>query len=205
MVQGHSSEAFRPDPGATITDARPSKTQLFMLFMGVALVGIGGGLPAHARRALLARGWMNDLAFAEMFTLAQLTPGPNAVNLAAMVGVRLNGKRGALWSVLGILLPGLIAMTAVSALTLGRPGGLPRWLESALHGATCAAIGVLLTAAIPVVKVGLNVKGGLVMTLLTGLALGVLRLDLLPVLVVLVGAGLVVHRPRKQEEPRGAD
>ena len=32
------------------------------------------------------------------------------------------------------------------------------------------------------------------------LALGVLRLDLLPVLAVLVGIGLIIHRPRKTGE-----
>ena len=66
------------------------------------------GLPAHARRALIARGWLTEVEFAEVFTLAQLTPGPNAVNLAAMVGVRLSGKLGALLAVTGIMLPGLV-------------------------------------------------------------------------------------------------
>lgn len=173
-----------------------SAAALFRLFMGVALVGIGGGLPAHARRALLAKGWMTDPEFAEVFTLAQLTPGPNAVNLAAMVGKRLGSKRGSFMAVLGILLPGLITMLVVSVLTLGRSGGLPDWLQSALHGAACAAIGVLLTAAIPVVKVGVNIRGGAVIALLTLLALGVLRLDLLPVLAILLGLGLLIHRPR---------
>ncbi|WP_135229335.1 chromate transporter [Deinococcus fonticola] len=172
---------------------------LFQVFMGVALVGIGGGLPAHARRALVARGWMTDEEFAEVFTLAQLTPGPNAVNLAAMVGVRLSGKTGAVLAVAGILLPGLLTMLAASWVTLGLRDGLPDWLQSALHGAACAAIGVLLTAAIPVVKVGLGIRGGWLIALLTWLALGVLRLDLLPVLLILLGVGLLIHHPRKPE------
>lgn len=167
------------------------------MFVGVALSGIGGGLPAHTRRALTSRGWMTEEAFAETFTLAQLTPGPNAVNLAAMVGARLAGRVGALASTLGVLTPGLIAMLAVSAFTLGQPGGLPPLLQSALRGAACAALAVLLTAALPVVRVGWRVRGGPVVTVLTFLALGVLRLDLLPVLLVLLGAGLLIHRPRR--------
>lgn len=179
---------------------RVSPQALFRAFLGVALVGIGGGLPAHARRALIARGWMTEVEFAEVFTLAQLTPGPNAVNLAAMVGVRLSGKLGALLAVTGIMLPGLLTMLVASVVTLGLKGGLPRPLESALHGAACAAIGVLLTAAIPVVKVGTGIRFGLPVALITLLALGVLRLDLLPVLAVLVGIGLIIHRPRKTGE-----
>lgn len=176
---------------------KPSKTDLFRLFLGVALVGIGGGLPAHARRAILQKEWMNDLQFAEVFTLAQLAPGPNAVNLASMVGAHLNGKQGALAAVMGVLLPGLVAMLGVSMFTLGMAGGLPPALQSALQGAACAAIGVLLTAAIPVVKVGLGVRGGAAVMILTCVALGVLRLDLLPVLLMMVGAGLVLHHPKR--------
>lgn len=140
------------------TPRRPE--ELFRLFVGVALAGIGGGLPAHARRRLTGRGWLSELEFAESFTLAQLTPGPNAVNLAAMVGARLAGGAGALAAVLGVLFPGLLAMLAASALTLGLPGGLPPTLQSALYGAACAALSVMLTAVLPVLRVGLSVRGG---------------------------------------------
>lgn len=185
-------------PKATPEDdpraSSPTPLTLAQMFVGVALSGIGG-LPAHIRRALISRGWMTEETFAETFTLAQLTPGPNAVNLAAMVGVRLAGWAGAVASTLGVLTPGLLAMLAVSAVALGQPGGLPPTLQSALRGAACAALAVLLTAALPIVRVGWGVRGGPVVTVLAFLALGVLRLDLLPVLLVLVGAGLVIHRP----------
>ncbi|WP_240740887.1 chromate transporter [Deinococcus sp. Arct2-2] len=181
----------------------PTTFQLARAFVGVALAGIGGGIPAHTRRAMLGRGWLSDAEFAEAFTLAQLTPGPNGVNLAAMVGARLGGKRGALASTLGVLTPGLIAMTAVTILLLGLPGGLPPVLQSALRGAACAALAVMLTMVGPIVRVGWSVKAGRLpvgaaVTVLTFVALGVLRLDLLPVLAVLVGVGLVAHRPTKE-------
>ncbi|SMB91913.1 chromate transporter [Deinococcus hopiensis] len=188
--------SFREDQPSPLSSP-PTPVALGTLFVGVALSGIGGGLPAHARRTLLARGWLTEGTFAEMFTLAQLMPGPNAVNLAAVVGARMCGGVGATASVLGILLPGLLAMLAASAATLGRPGGLPPVLQSGLKGAACAALGVLLTAALPVVRVGWGIRGGPTVTVLTLVALGVLRLDLLPVLLVLVGAGLLLHRPRR--------
>lgn len=195
MTQGQVTSKLRANE---LTRVKPTPGQLFGLFLGVALVGIGGGLPAHARRAMLAKGWMTDPEFAEVFTLAQLAPGPNAVNLAAMVGAHLSGKLGALFAFLGIMLPGLLSMLLISALTLGKGSGLPQWVQSALHGAACAAIGVLLTAALPVLKVGVGVRGGLVVALLACVALGVLRLNLLPVLLVLVGVGLIIHRPRRE-------
>ena len=68
------------------------------------------------------------------------------------------------------------------------------WLRTTVVG-----LAVLLTAALPVVRVGWGVRGGPVLTVLTFLALGVLRLDLLPVLLVLVGVGLLIHRPRPEE------
>lgn len=197
QLEDDPPQSTRPQPQA------PTPLQLARAFVGVALAGIGGGIPAHTRRAMLNRGWLDDAEFAEAFTLAQLTPGPNGVNLAAMVGARLGGKRGALASTLGVLTPGLIAMTAVTVLLLGLPGGLPPALQSALRGAACAALAVMLTMVGPIVRVGWNLKAGRLpigaaVTVLTFVALGVLRLDLLPVLVVLVGAGLVAHRPTKR-------
>ena len=184
-----------PLPFGDAAATKPTPLGLMWLFVGLALIGIGGGLPAHARRTLLARGWMTDVEFAESFTLAQLTPGPNAVNLAAMVGVRLSGKLAALLCVLGILTPGLIAMLIAAAVTLGLPGGLPPAVQSALKGAACAALGVMVTAAIPVVRVGLGVRGGWMVAGLTFLAQGVLRLNLVPVLLVALVVGLFIHRP----------
>ena len=185
--EGDQTGARPPDPTPAL---------LLRTFVGVALAGVGGGLPAHTRRAVTTRGWLSDEDFAETFTLAQLTPGPNAVNLAAMIGARLASSAGALAAVCGVLMPGLAAMMAVTLVTLSLPGGLPAWLQSALHGAACAALAIMLTAAWPVVRVGARVRGGPALTALTFVALGVLRLDLLPVLVVLVGAGLVLNWPR---------
>lgn len=187
-----------PSPEGDPAGARPpdpTPALLLRTFVGVALAGVGGGLPAHTRRAVTARGWLSDEDFAETFTLAQLTPGPNAVNLASMIGARLAGGRGALAAVCGVLLPGLVAMLAVTLVTLNLPGGLPAWLQSALRGAACAALAIMLTAAWPVVRVGARVRGGPVLTALAFVALGVFRLDLLPVLVVLVGTGLALNRP----------
>lgn len=179
----------------------PSPAALLKVFVGVALSGIGGGLPAHARRALTGRRWITDAEFAESYTLAQLTPGPNAVNLAAMIGARLCGKRGALLSVVGILAPGLVTMLIAAAITLGGGTTLPPVAQSALRGAACAALAVMATAALPVVRVSLDVRGGIVLAALAFLCLGALRLNLLPVFVGLVTAGLILNRPRRTPPP----
>ena len=177
----------------------PTPAGLLRLFVGVALVGIGGGLPAHTRRALTTRGWMTDAEFAEAYTLAQLTPGPNAVNLAAMIGARLLGGGGAALAVVGILTPGLIAMLTVTVFTLGLPGGLPPAVQSGLRGAACAALGVMLTAALPVLKVTADIRFGPTLAVITFLLLAALRADLLLVLAGTVIVGLIIHRPRSGE------
>lgn len=177
----------------------PTPAGLLRLFVGVALVGIGGGLPAHTRRALTTRGWMTDAEFAEAYTLAQLTPGPNAVNLAAMIGARLLGGSGAALAVVGILTPGLIAMLTVTVFTLGLPGGLPPAVQSGLRGAACAALGVMLTAALPVLKVTAGIRFGPTLAVITFLLLAALRADLLLVLAGTVIVGLIIHRPRSGE------
>lgn len=58
----------------------------------------------------------------------------------------------------------------------------------------------MLTAALPVLRVVGGLRGGWVLALVTFAGIGLLRLDLLPVLAVVVGAGLILHRPRPEPE-----
>lgn len=171
--------------------------------MGVALGGVGGGLSAQTQRALVHRGWMSAAEFAETQALAQLSPGPNAVNVAAAVGAQLGGKRGALAAVCGILAPGLLCMTVLSWLLLSHPGRLPPAVSSGLRGAACAGLAILLSTVWPMVRVGWQLRGGPQITLAALISLGLLGWPLLPVLTLLIGLGVYLNRPG-QPPARGA-
>ena len=63
-----------------------------------------GGAIFWARRELVERrGWLDDSAFVDAYTLGQLLPGPNVLNLTVIVGHRFRGWTGAAAGVLGFL------------------------------------------------------------------------------------------------------
>ncbi|ODN68536.1 chromate transporter [Methylobrevis pamukkalensis] len=90
---------------------------LFLAFFGVGATAFGGGVVAYLRHALVTRrGWIGDDGFMSALEVAQALPGLNATNLAVIVGDRLRGPRGAMVALLGIVLPGAVAVIGLAAL-----------------------------------------------------------------------------------------
>jgi chromate transporter len=70
---------------------------LFKLFSVLSLFAIGGAnaaIPEMHRVAVSVMHWMSDRQFADMFALAQVTPGPNVI-IVALIGYHVAGLVGA--------------------------------------------------------------------------------------------------------------
>ncbi|HDS03363.1 MAG TPA: chromate transporter [Firmicutes bacterium] len=86
---------------------------LFRLFKSFMLIGIGaygGGLvtiPLIQHEIVGTRGWLLFDEMASLLAIAQMTPGPIAVNAATFVGFRVSGLAGAAVATLGVILPSL--------------------------------------------------------------------------------------------------
>jgi len=80
-----------------------TRLQLFIAFSRISLSSFGGAI-FWARRELIERQrWLTEREFLEMYTLGQLLPGPNVLNLTVMVGYRFGGWSGAASAVAGFL------------------------------------------------------------------------------------------------------
>jgi chromate transporter len=67
-------------------------------FALMSLLAIGGGnaaVPDMHRVAVEVMHWMSDRQFADMFAIAQVTPGPNAL-IVTLIGYHVAGVTGAL-------------------------------------------------------------------------------------------------------------
>ena len=105
--------------------------------------GFGGVLP-HARHSIVeVEGWLDDREFAEILAQGQLIPGPNIVNIAAMLGTRFRGWRGAVAALAGILGPAFFIFLALGMAYSYLLGWA--WLQKSLVGIAAVAAG--LTAA----------------------------------------------------------
>ena len=73
--------------------------QLFLSFLQIGLFSFGGGyaaMPLLQEQLVARNGWLSVQEFADLVTIAEMTPGPIAVNAATFVGTKLAGFPGAL-------------------------------------------------------------------------------------------------------------
>lgn len=85
--------------------------EIALRFATLSLVAIGGInaiLPEIHRVVVDVEGWMTSAEFAELFALAQLAPGPNAM-VVALVGWKVAGITGAIVATLAACGPSSVA------------------------------------------------------------------------------------------------
>lgn len=93
--------------------------QLFWSFLQVGLFSIGGGyaaMPLIQSQVVTGRGWLTLGEFTDLITIAEMTPGPIAVNSATFVGMRIAGIPGALTATFGCILPSCLIVSVLSFL-----------------------------------------------------------------------------------------
>ena len=85
--------------------------QLFWSFFQIGLFSIGGGyaaMPLIQAQVVDAQGWLTMIQFADIMTIAEMTPGPIAINSATFVGIQVGGLPGALVATAGCVLPSCV-------------------------------------------------------------------------------------------------
>lgn len=71
-------------------------------------------IPIIQREVIDNRGWIARDEFYDLLTLAQSAPGPISLNTAVFVGYKMYGYRGALTSLLGVVLPSFMIILFVA-------------------------------------------------------------------------------------------
>ena len=132
--------------------------QLLWRFFQIGLFSIGGGyaaMPLIQAQAVEQTGWLTMGEFIDLVTIAEMTPGPIAVNAATFVGIRVAGLPGAMAATFGCILPSLFLVSGLAFLYF-RYKKLPllQKILSALRPAVVAliasaGIGILLTVCFP--------------------------------------------------------
>lgn len=88
---------------------------LFWSFFQIGLFSIGGGyaaLPLIQHQVVEIHSWLDLTEFADIITIAEMTPGPIAINSSTFVGIQVAGLPGAIIATIGCVLPScIIVMT----------------------------------------------------------------------------------------------
>lgn len=80
-------------------------SMLFLVFMKISFITFGGGaavIPFIDRECVQKRGWITDKDLLEIVAISNSLPGASMIQMAALVGYRKAGKRGAIAAALGI-------------------------------------------------------------------------------------------------------
>ncbi len=90
--------------------------KLFISFFKIGLFSFGGGyamIPLISAE-IAAHSWMNELEFIQIIGIAEMTPGPIAVNAATFVGFKTAGILGSICATVGVALPSLLIILFIS-------------------------------------------------------------------------------------------
>jgi len=187
-----------PSAAATAPHAPRSPLEMFVTFTLLALQGFGGVLAVAQRELVDRKGWLTREEFVDAYSLSQLLPGPNVINMSLMLGDRFFGWRGALASLTGMLLVPLVIVLLLAA-------GYNRFADhpvmaGALHGMGAVAAGLMIAMALKLAAALRRNPLGPLLCALLGLAtvvlVAVLRLPLVGVLGGLGAAGWGLARWR---------
>lgn len=91
--------------------------ELFWSFLQIGLFSIGGGyaaLPLIQEQVVDLHPWLTMTQFADIMTIAEMTPGPIAVNSATFVGIQIAGLPGAIIATIGCIFPSCVIVLTLA-------------------------------------------------------------------------------------------
>ena len=123
--------------------------QLFISFLQIGLFSVGGGyaaIPLIRNQTVEIHRWLTPEQFMDLAAIAEMTPGPIAVNGATFVGLRIAGLPGAAVATLGCITPSLIIVSLL-AYIYRRYRELPV-LQSTLASLRPAVVALIFSAGV---------------------------------------------------------
>ncbi len=93
--------------------------QLFWSFFQIGLFSFGGGyaaVPLIQSQIVETNQWLSMGQFADLITIAEMTPGPIAINSATFVGTQVAGLPGAVIATFGCVFPSFVLVLLLSFL-----------------------------------------------------------------------------------------
>ncbi|WP_366923693.1 chromate transporter [Metallumcola ferriviriculae] len=170
---------------------------LFKLFLAFAKIGafsFGGGyavIPLLYRDTVTINGWLTKSQMTDMVAVAQMTPGPIAVNLATFVGYRLDGIQGAAAATLGLITPSVLLALLVA-------GFFARFQEkyqvkSVLAGIRPVVIALIAAAAVFLVHGAVKDVFGVMLALLVLFLSAFTRLHPIWMIMIAGFLGMIIY------------
>jgi chromate transporter len=159
----------------------------FALMSLFAIGGANSAVPEMYRMAVETESWMTDRQFADMFAIAQVSPGPNVI-IVALIGYHVAGLAGAL-----VALSAMCGPTCVFAFYIGQVWERFKhapWRGIVQTGLLPISIGLVFASAFVVAWAAAQNWAAILLTLGTAIATYITRLNPLWIFAVAAMLGL---------------
>lgn len=167
---------------------------LFLSFAQIGLVAFGGGyamIPLLRAEFIVARQWLTLEEFLDIIAIAEMTPGPIAINAATYIGYKVAGIPGAAAATLGLITPSVVLVLVIAALFQHfRSSPLVR---AVISGIRPAVIALILSAVLVLGRQVLVELRALFISLAAFLLLATGKLRPLPVIGLSALLGLLLY------------
>jgi len=142
-------------PVVTPSAAPPGLLKLAQVMLKVGATGFGMGMVGVLQQEVVTRrSWLTQEEFGDGLALANLLPGPIAVDVAVYVGYRLRGWIGATLCLLALLVPAFMIMLGLTIAYL-HYGQVPQ-LHGVFRGLNAAVVALVLSVAYRIGKSSLK-------------------------------------------------
>jgi len=168
--------------------------QLFLTFAKIGLFTFGGGyamIPLIQKEIIQAHAWLTMKEFMDIIAIAEMTPGPVAVNSATFVGYKLGGVAGAAAATVGVVFPSFVIIVVFATLFL-KYKDAPA-VKAVFKGLRPAVTALIAAAAISLIRAAFVDVAGPVIAV--AVLVGMFKFDLNPILAIVLAAvaGIVIY------------
>lgn len=140
--------------------------QLFLSFFQIGAFSFGGGyaaMPMIQEQVITLHNWLTMDTFANLVTIAEMTPGPIAVNAATFVGTQVAGPLGAIVATIGCILPSCIFVTLL-AFIYGKYKNMAL-LQGTLSSLRPAVVSMIAKAGLTIIISAFFLSGTIALTI----------------------------------------
>ncbi|SHK12016.1 chromate transporter [Paramaledivibacter caminithermalis] len=167
---------------------------IFFAFLKIGGFSFGGGyamIPFIEKEIVNSHGWLNGAEFIDIIAIAEMTPGPIAINSATFVGYKIAKIQGAIAGTIGVILVSFILLILTGKyLTDAKDSKV---INNIFIGIRPAVLGLIVAAAISVGKTALVDFRSCIIAVI--ILFSILKLKIHPIICVIMAGvmGCVIY------------
>lgn len=127
--------------------------KLFISFFKIGLFSFGGGyamLPLMQEEIIEINKWLTSSEFIDILAIAQVTPGPIALNSSTFIGYKIGGFLGSSVATLAVITPSVIIILTIAHFLNKFKDS--KYVDWTFRGIRPVVLGLIASAAVTVAK-----------------------------------------------------